>query len=503
MCCRWAAPPGPTALSADAEASFALSALRRVMMVAMFVGELAGRWWLPGREEHPVSGTLTSAWSERPRVSAIGLLEPASLEEVVRHMQPSFVQYPVVLGRGVNDKPVTLAGVRAVLRQVHLRTPEDASIELHAQRAYMGVHLASEADRFTGAQLQLEHLLDFLGREWIPEQQVLEDGRLLRVELVMIRDEATLVAFPGGTLRLGLDVSLTGDRSHERGIARGARAIVDLDVPIPPLEWMASFVTPFTYLLSLVTGKPIAIDTMSLVGPTGDADDATAEFLWQRDPPAARSDGPLAPHELLFTAAATPVPLANILEKWLRASVELRPILELFFATRGRTRLFEEHRLLNLTQALEAFHRVRLGGHPVDPETHADRVQRALAGLAALSAKDRKWAGTAVERANEFTLADRITALVLAHSWMLGDVIRTKARRFGDHVALTRNYHTHWDERRGAAASRGSDLWPLNEQLTVLAEACLLGEIGFDENATSEAIRRASGSYRALKLNGY
>jgi hypothetical protein len=68
-------------------------------------------------------------------------------------------------------------------------------------------------------------------------------------------------------------------------------------------------------------------------------------------------------------------------------------------------------------------------------------------------------------------------------------------------VAFTRNYHTHWDERRDATV--GSDLWPLNEQLMILGEACLLGEIGFDENATSEAITRASGAYRALKLNGY
>jgi hypothetical protein len=52
--------------------------------------------------------------------------------------------------------------------------------ELHAQRAYLGVHLASEADRFTGTPRQLEHLLDFLGRESIPEQHVFEDGRLLR-----------------------------------------------------------------------------------------------------------------------------------------------------------------------------------------------------------------------------------------------------------------------------------------------------------------------------------
>lgn len=133
-CCRWAALWVLLALSADAEAQLRTLCSPRVIMVAMFVGELAGRWWLLGREEHPVSGTLTSAWNERPRVSAIGLLEPASVEEAVRHMQPSFVQYPVVLGRGVDDKPVTLAGVRAVLRQVHLRTREDASIELlHAR----------------------------------------------------------------------------------------------------------------------------------------------------------------------------------------------------------------------------------------------------------------------------------------------------------------------------------------------------------------------------------
>jgi hypothetical protein len=470
-------------------------------MTGMFVGDLPGRWWLPGREEDAVAGTLHIAWNERPRVTAIGFLEPASVETLFRHVQNTFVQYPVVLGRGADGQLVTLADVREEIRQAHSDAPGDAGIELVAWHAYRGVHVASEAIGFKGAQLQLEHLLDFLGRDWIPEERVFEGGRLVDVKLAMVRDEPTVVGFLGGTLRLGLDVSLTGDRSHERGISRVARAIVDIDTPVTPLEWMSTFVTPFTYLLNLVTGNPIAIETMSLVGPKGDAGDAMAEFLWKRDPPAARSNGPLLPRELLFTAMTTPVPLGRVLERWLRAWAELRPILELLFATRGRTQLFEEHRLLNLTQALEAFHRVRIGGHPVDPETHTDRVDRALAGLAALPAKDRSWARSALKRSNEFTLADRITALIVAHGWMLGDVIKVTARQFGEHVALTRNYHTHWDERRDAAV--GSDLWPLNERLMILGEACLLGEIGFDEDATSEAIRRASGAYRALKLNGY
>jgi ApeA N-terminal domain 1 len=471
------------------------------MMAGMFVGDLPGRWWLPGREEHAAAGTLHIAWNERPRVTAIGFLEPASVETLFRLVQDRFIQHPVVLGRGADGQLVTLADVRVEIRQAHADAPGDASTELVAWHAYRGIHIASEAIGFNGAQLQLEHLLDFLGRDWIPEERVLEGGRLREAKLAMVRDVPTVVGFPGGTVSLGLDVSLTGDRSHERGISRAARAIVELDTPVPPLEWMSTFVTPFTYLLNLVTGNPIAIETMSLVGPTGGAGDAMAEFLWDREPPAARLDGPLLPRELLFTATTTPVPLARVLERWLRAWAELRPILELFFATRGRTQLFEEHRLLNLTQALEAFHRVRIGGNPIDPDIHADRVHRAIAGLVALPVKDRKWAGSALKRANEFTLADRIAALVLGHDWMLGDVIKVTARQFGEHVALTRNYHTHWDERRDAAV--GSDLWPLNEQLMILGEACLLGEIGFDEDATSEAVRRASGAYRALKLNGY
>ena len=43
----------------------------------------------------------------------------------------------------------------------------------------------------------------------------------------------------------------------------------------------------------------------------------------------------------------------------------------------------------------------------------------------------------------------------------------------------------------------------MNEQLTLIAEASLLRELGFDDDAISESLRRASSAYRALKLNGW
>jgi hypothetical protein len=116
----------------------------------MFLGDLPGRWWLPGREEDAVAGTLHIAWNEGPRVTAIGFLEPASVETLFRHVQGRFVQYPVVFGRGADGQVLTLVDVRVEIRQAHLDAPGDASIELVAcvretRRCVLAVQLTKAA----------------------------------------------------------------------------------------------------------------------------------------------------------------------------------------------------------------------------------------------------------------------------------------------------------------------------------------------------------------------
>jgi hypothetical protein len=466
----------------------------------MFTGEFGGRWWLPGQQE-VVTGTLHSAWDEWPLVTGTGLLEPATAENIFPHFGGPFVRHPLVLGRTSDNKLVSLEGVHVSLRQVHFAAPEDASIELQAQRAYLGMHFGPEPPTFRGADVQVEFLIDFLGRDAIEEEWIFRDDRQVGVKLSASRDEETVIPFPGGTLTVGVDVNLSGDRWRERRIVRVARALFRLDEPVSPDVWLASYITPLASLMCLVTGEPSVMESVAFKGPSAAEPDLRVELLWRGESPQPPRDHVLLPHEILFTAANPPIPLDQILAAWLRAWKELRPVLELYLGTRRRQRLYEEHRLLNLTQALEAFHRIRMGGHPTDPRTHDERVKRVLATL---SATDRKWAGLPLKKAaNEFTLADRLNLLVSAHSWMLGDVVSANPRQFGDEVALTRNYHTHWDEVRGAGATTGVELWPLNERLTVLVEACLLTELGFPESAVEESIRGASSSYRALKLNGY
>jgi hypothetical protein len=84
---------------------------------------------------------------------------------------------------------------------------------------------------------------------------------------------------------------------------------------------------------------------------------------------------------------------------------------------------------------------------------------------------------------------------------MRGDVIPSNPHRWAVRVAMARNYRTHQDPTAAPIGASGHDLVGFNQRLTVLLEACLLHELGFDEGRIREMIRRASSAYRILRLN--
>jgi hypothetical protein len=55
-------------------------------------------------------------------------------------------------------------------------------------------------------------------------------------------------------------------------------------------------------------------------------------------------------------------------------------------------------------------------------------------------------------------------------------------------VVDARNYRVHFGERLAGRAARGATLYPINQNLTKLLEACLMAEIGFDDNKIRDAV---------------
>ena len=61
---------------------------------------------------------------------------------------------------------------------------------------------------------------------------------------------------------------------------------------------------------------------------------------------------------------------------------------------------------------------------------------------------------------------------------------------FIEHVVDTRNYLTHHDESLKARVVEGRELYRLTERLRLLAEACLLGTIGFQTDSIKALFKR-------------
>jgi len=101
----------------------------------------------------------------------------------------------------------------------------------------------------------------------------------------------------------------------------------------------------------------------------------------------------------------------------------------------------------------------------------------------------------------EYRLSERLEQLVDRHRWLVGDPIPKNAHRWATKAAMARNFRAHHDPTAQTVGAEVDQLVGFASRLTVLLEACLLSEAGFEPNSISDMIRRASPSYRLLRLN--
>jgi hypothetical protein len=106
-----------------------------------------------------------------------------------------------------------------------------------------------------------------------------------------------------------------------------------------------------------------------------------------------------------------------------------------------------------------------------------------------------------LETTKEYRLSDRVEEVVAQHPWMIGDVIPGNAHRWAGRIAMARNFRAHQDPKAAPIGASAHELFGFTQRLTVLLEACLLHELGFEEDRVRDMIRRASPAFRVLKLN--
>jgi hypothetical protein len=176
----------------------------------------------------------------------------------------------------------------------------------------------------------------------------------------------------------------------------------------------------------------------------------------------------------------------TVINKWFSNYENLRPIIILFIDAIHEQNIFSENKFLNITQALETFHRRRRKNIlRFDKEYFKTMCEEVLDSV------PEKYKDIIKEKANfanEPTLQIRLELLISEFKTETFNRYVTDEAEFIKQTKDSRNYYTHYDSKGEKKAKRDNELFVLTERLKMLLYSALLIESGFSRILTAKIL---------------
>jgi len=193
-------------------------------------------------------------------------------------------------------------------------------------------------------------------------------------------------------------------------------------------------------------------------------------------------------NEMLFSLPDIQNQFEVHLRNWIDKAESLRPVYDLFFATRHNPYIYVESLFLSLTQAIETYHRRKYGGKYQSDEDYRNDLYKRF--LDVLPPNLDKCFREALKKgkllfANEYSLRKRLKKIAkgICSNLPIGFFSQKNKKRleiFIEKVHNTRNYLTHYTcELRDKAVRDPIELHQIAQRLRVILEICLLEEADF------------------------
>ncbi|APG86365.1 hypothetical protein SAMCCGM7_pA0026 (plasmid) [Sinorhizobium americanum CCGM7] len=200
-------------------------------------------------------------------------------------------------------------------------------------------------------------------------------------------------------------------------------------------------------------------------------------------------------HKLLFKYSDCIGNFADILQSWIKSYDTLKPVMNLYFASKAGAHKYLDGKFLSLAQAVETLHR-RTSAETVMPFDVFEGVVENI--LNTCPETHREWLASRLTYANEISLSQRLKRLLEDCSDHFGSAKeRKKLARF---AVNTRNYLTHYDESLADKIARGRNMWILCMKLEALLQLHFLRQLCFSKQAISKVANDSHFLPKKLKL---
>lgn len=161
---------------------------------------------------------------------------------------------------------------------------------------------------------------------------------------------------------------------------------------------------------------------------------------------------------------------------WFENRSTLRPVIELFLDYLCNPNKFTTQTFLNLTQAIETFHRRKRPGTDIPEQDHKKRCEEIISSI---PVQHEKFIKELLSYSNEQRLRRRLKDLMIEFDCPTLKKVIPNFKRFCDKIVENRNYYTHYGQDKEKIAANRAELFRLTEKLKILLVFCLLSELGF------------------------
>ena len=196
------------------------------------------------------------------------------------------------------------------------------------------------------------------------------------------------------------------------------------------------------------------------------------EIIFEQLPYILKPTSSLHSRDMLFTFKDISKK-KDAVKNWFEKADLLEPVCNLYFGTLYQKGIYSNNELLNLTQALEAYHRKTMRNIELPPKKHESRVKKILNKT---PAEHKDWLKSKLKYSNEPTLRKRLRDI-----WAnLPAAITTKLGNRDTFIGITvdtRNYWTHFDDELKAKVAKGYEFYRLVTKLRIMLQTCLLKEL--------------------------
>lgn len=441
-------------------------------------------WWRPDAGDARVAGVLSLGY-DGLSLELIGSFEgterPASL-----------AAYPVLHGTTTSGKHLTLINSSVRSKSFGFGALDVPSTLLSPAAVLVGAHLDDPLTAvWDASSIELERLTAWAEPHGLAQSlQLTEESHLAAASFCYEVPPSVERRVPGAAFTIGPTQHLSTDLVHEARITVSVTARFTFDEPATIDDIQQRYLKPLVDLVIFATQKPTSILSfrVSIGSPR-----AQVEVVQRRDPPAEDDRKRLYPMDALFLLPDLLDASSDVLDVWYRAAGELERPFDLVFAVRSRPSLFLDHRLLNVVQAAERYHEVRVDGAAITDEEWERVVAAATdaAGSPELAQQLRDRMAALKKPSLRTRIEDLLTRGGDPLRGLLVDpaTLAKRASRF-------RNVLSHGN----VTEDRHREVFDTSEELLLVLEFHFLRELGFEPEDAAARLRRASGSYSGLWL---